>query len=188
MYEYCDLRWGSIIVSGFLSLLIGIAMLVFPRVATGLLVVFTSLIILVLAGILVAEGLFTDSAKVPRWGIVGIGVLGLILAALAILYPDWLILTAGALIGGSLIIFGALMLIAAAGIIFDFLVRAAVAFSSMLAIITGIYFLFAPVTSLEIFTIVAGAFLIIYGIVRIMYGIRLRSWQKTCPASYREPR
>jgi uncharacterized membrane protein HdeD (DUF308 family) len=188
MYEYCDLRWGSITVSGFLSLLIGIAMLVFPRVATGLLVVFTGLIILLLAGILVAEGLFLDNPGIPRWGIVGIGVMGLILAVLAIFYPDWLILTAGALIGGSLIIFGILMLIIAASIIFDFLVRAAVAFSSMLAIITGIYFLFAPVTSLEIFTIVAGAFLIIYGIVRITYGIRLRSWQKTCPASYLERR
>jgi uncharacterized membrane protein HdeD (DUF308 family) len=186
MYEYCDLRWGSITISGFLSLLIGTAMLVFPRVATGLLVVFTGLIILVLAGILVAEGLFLDDPRIPRWGIVGIGILGLILAVLAILYPDWLILTAGELIGGCLIIFGALMLIAAASIIFDFLVRAAVAFSSMLAILTGIYFLFAPVTSLEIFTVVSGAFLIIYGIVRIMYGIRLRSWQKTCPSLYRE--
>ena len=188
MYEYCDLRWGSITVSGFVSLLIGTSMLVFPRVATGLLVVFTGLIILVLAGILVAEGLFLDNPGIPRWGIVGIGVMGLILAVLATLYPHWLILAAGEIIGACLIIFGALMLIAAAGIVFDFFVRAAVAFSSMLAILTGIYFLFAPVTSLEIFTIVAGAFLIIYGIVRIMYGIRLRSWQKTCPASYLERR
>jgi len=184
MYEYCDLRWGSIVISGFLSLIIGIALLVFPRVATSLIVVFTGLVILVLAGILIAEGLFFDSPGISRWGIVGIGGLGLILGLIAILFPDWLILTAGILIGGSLIIFGALMLFTAASIIFDFLVRTIVAFSSMLAILVGIYFLFAPDTSLEIFTIVVGSFLIIYGVIRLSYGIRLRSWQKTCPVSY----
>jgi uncharacterized membrane protein HdeD (DUF308 family) len=186
MYEYCDLKWGSIVISGFLSFIIGIAMLVVPRVATSLIVVFTGLMILVLAGILIAEGLFLDSPGIPRWGIAGIGVLGLILGVLAILFPDWLILTAGVLIGGFLIVFGALMLFAAASIIFDFLVRTVVAFSSMLAILVGIYFLFSPDTSLEIFTIVAGSFLIIYGVIRLSYGIRLRSWQKSCPASYLE--
>jgi uncharacterized membrane protein HdeD (DUF308 family) len=184
MYEYCDLRWGSIAISGLLSLIIGVAVLVFPRVATGLIVVFTGLVILVLAGILIAEGLFLDSPGISRWGIVGIGVLGLFLGLMAILLPAWLILTAGILIGGSLIIFGALMLVTAASIIFDFLVRTIVAFSSMLAILVGIYFLFAPDTSLEIFTIVVGSFLVIYGVIRLSYGIRLRSWQKTCPVSY----
>jgi uncharacterized membrane protein HdeD (DUF308 family) len=184
MYEYCDLKWGSITVTGFISLLIGIAVLVIPRVATGLIVVFTGLIILVLAGILIAEGLFLDNATVPWWGIAGIGVLGLILGVLALLFPEWLIVTAGVLIGSSLIIFGALMLLAAASIIFDFLVRTAVVFSSILAIMVGTYFLFAPDTSLEIFTIVTGTFLILYGVVRISYGIRLHSWQKTCPVSY----
>jgi uncharacterized membrane protein HdeD (DUF308 family) len=186
MYEYCDLRWGSITVSGFFSLLIGIAMLFFPRVATGLIVVFTALIILVLAGILIAEGLFLDTPGIPRWGIAGTGVLGLLLGALAILFPDWVILTAGIVIGGCLIIFGGLMLFAAASIIFDFLVRTAVAFSSMLAILVGIYFIFAPATGLEIFVVVAASFLIIYGVIRLSYGIRLRSWQKTCPLSYLE--
>jgi uncharacterized membrane protein HdeD (DUF308 family) len=186
MYEYCDLKWGSIAVSGFLSLIIGIALLVFPRVATGIIVVFTGLIILVLAGILIAEGLFFDSPGIARWGLAGIGVLGLVLGALAVVFPDWVILTAGVLIGSSMIVFGALMLLTAASIIFDFLVRTIVAFSSILAILVGIYFLFTPVTSLEIFTIVVGSFLIIYGVIRLSYGIRLRSWQKTCPVSYRE--
>ncbi len=35
-----------------------------------------------------------------------------------------------------------------------------------------------------IFSLAIGTFLILFGIVRIVYGIRLRNWQKTCPASY----
>jgi|GEM_PF-1680151 len=188
MYEYCDLRWGSITVTGIFSLVLGIAALVVPRVATSFVIILTGLVILVLAGIMIAESLFLENGRITRWGIAGIGVIGVILGLLAIFLPEWIIITAGILIGGSLILFGALMLFMAASIIFDFLVRTIVAFSSMLAILIGIYFLFMPDTSLEVFTIVAGSFLVIYGVVRISYGLRLRSWQKTCPASYRDRR
>jgi uncharacterized membrane protein HdeD (DUF308 family) len=95
-----------------------------------------------------------------------------------------LIMTAGMMIGVSLIIFGTLMLVTAATIIFDFLIRAVVAFSSFLAIILGMYFVIIPSTSVDIFIMAVGTFLVLYGIVRTSYGIRLRSWQKTCPATY----
>jgi hypothetical protein len=184
MYEYCDLKWGSITALGFLSFLIGVAALLFPRVAIGLIVIFTVVIILVLAGILIAEGLFTEGKGASKWVIGGVGTAGILIALFALLYPELVIFTAGIIIGMFLIIFGGVMVFAAATIIFDFFVRTIVLVASFVAIVLGVYFVFAPKNSLEIFTIVIGTFLILYGIVRVIYGIRLRSWQKTCPASY----
>jgi uncharacterized membrane protein HdeD (DUF308 family) len=188
MYEYCDLKWGSITAFGFLSLLIGIAALSFPREAIGFIVIFTAIIILVLAGILIAEGLFMEGAGVLKWVIGGIGVLGVLIALSAFMYPAWVVFTAGTLIGACLIIFGGLMMVAAATIIFDFIIRSIVAFSAFVAILIGVYFIFVPTTSLEIFTLAVGTFLILFGIVRIIYGVSLRSWQKTCPSAYLEQR
>jgi uncharacterized membrane protein HdeD (DUF308 family) len=184
MYEYCDLKWGSITLSGFLSLLLGIAAILFPRHAIGLVVTFSAIVILVLAGILIAEGLFIEGKGISGWIIAGIGLVGIILALVAILQPVWIVITAGELIGVSLIVFGCLMVFAAATIIFDFFVRSIVAFSSFFAIMLGVYFVFFPENSLEVFTLATGTFLLIYGVVRIIYGIRLREWQKSCPAEY----
>jgi uncharacterized membrane protein HdeD (DUF308 family) len=184
MYEYCDLKWMSIVGSGIISFLIGFGAFLIPRVATSLIVIFTGLVILILAGILIAESLFLDGGGVPKGILAIIGGLGIILAFMAVLNPDMLIMTAGMMIGVSLIIFGTLMLVTAATIIFDFLIRAVVAFSSFLAIILGMYFVIIPSTSVDIFIMAVGTFLVLYGIVRTSYGIRLRSWQKTCPATY----
>jgi uncharacterized membrane protein HdeD (DUF308 family) len=184
MYEYCDLKWGSITVSGFLALILGLAAILFPRHAIGLVVTFSAIVILVLAGILIAEGLFLEGKGISGWIIAGIGLVGVALALIAVIYPALIIATAGELIGLSLIIFGCLMVFAAATIIFDFFVRSIVAFSSFFAILLGVYFVFFPANSLEIFTLATGTFLLLYGVIRILYGIRLREWQKSCPAEY----
>jgi len=188
MYEYCDLKWGSITASGLLALLIGVAAFLFPRHAIGLIVTFTVVVILVLAGTLIAEGLFMEGRGMSKWVIAGIGVVGILLALVALVYPQWIIVTAGVLIGICLIVFGCLMILAAATIIFDFFVRNIVAFSSFFAVMLGAYFVVVPENSLYIFTLTVGTFLILYGVVRMVYGIRLREWQKTCPASYRQQR
>ena len=71
-------------------------------------------VILILAGILIAESLFLDGGGVPKGILAIIGGLGIILAFMAVLNPDMLIMTAGMMIGVSLIIFGTLMLVTAA--------------------------------------------------------------------------
>lgn len=184
MYEYCDLKWGSITTSGFIAFIIGVATFLFPRHAMGFIVTFGAIVILVLAGILIAEGLFIDGGGISRWLIAGIGVVGVLLALVSLVYPILIVDTAGILIGVSLVIFGCIMVFAAATIIFDFFVRSIVAFSSFLAILLGIYLILTPESSLMFFSLAIGTFLILFGIVRIVYGIRLRNWQKTCPASY----
>lgn len=182
MYEYCDLKWGSITATGFLAFLIGIATFLFPRHAIGLAVTFTTVVVLALAGILMAEGLFIEGGGISRLVLAGIGAVGILLAVMSLLNPGWIIITAGVLIGFSLIVFGCLMVFAAATIIFDFLVRSIVAFSSFFAILLGVYFVMVPESSLQVFIAAVGTFLILYGVIRVVYGIRLREWQKSCPA------
>jgi len=184
VYEYCDLKWGSITASGFLALFIGVATFFFPRHAMGFIVTFSAIVILVLAGILIAEGLFIEGGGFSRWLIAGIGAVGILLALVSLLNPAWIIATAGILIGVSLIVFGCLMVLAAATIIFDFFVRSIVAFSSFAAILLGIYLIVIPENNLMYFGIAIGTFLILYGVVRVVYGIRLKEWQKSCPAPY----
>ena len=186
MYEFCDLKWGTIIATGSLALLIGIAAFLIPHYIIGFIVTFSAIVILVLAGILIAEGLFAEGGGMTTWLLAGIGALGVLLALVSLLYPGWIIMAAGVLLGLFLIIFGCLMIFAAATIIFDFFVRSIVAFSSFFAVMLGIYFVVVPENSLMVFDLIIGTFLVLYGVIRMMYGIRLREWQKSCPASYRE--
>jgi hypothetical protein len=139
VYEYCDLKWGSITASGFIAFIIGVATFLFPRHAIGFIVIFSAIVILILAGILIAEGLFIEGGGISRWLIAGIGVVGVLLALLSLVYPILIVDTAGILIRGSLVIFGCMMVFAAATIIFDFFVRSIVAFSSFLAILLVVY-------------------------------------------------
>jgi uncharacterized membrane protein HdeD (DUF308 family) len=76
VYEYCDLRWSSIVATGVLAVLAGALAILFPRVVMSFLIVFSGLMILVLAGILIAEGLFSGSQRTPAWVIPGIGMAG----------------------------------------------------------------------------------------------------------------
>lgn len=184
MYEYCDLKWGSITASGFIALCIGVASFFIPRHAIGFIVLFSTLVILVLAGILIAEGLFIQGGGLSRWLIAGIGVVGVLLALVSLINPEFIVVTAGILIGVCLIIFGCLMVLAAATIIFDFFVRSIVAFSSLGAILLGVYLILTPENTLLFFSMAVGTFLILYGVVRVVYGIRLREWQKSCPAPH----
>lgn len=184
VYEFCDLKWGSITASGFIALCIGIGSFFFPRHAVGFIITYSTIIILVLAGILIAEGLFIEGGGSSRWLIVGIGAIGVFLALISVLNPAWIIVTGGIIIGICLIIFGCLMVLAAATIIFDFFVRSIVAFSSFGAILLGVYLILTPENSLLFFSMAVGTFLILYGVVRVIYGIRLREWQKSCPAPY----
>jgi uncharacterized membrane protein HdeD (DUF308 family) len=177
MYEFCDLKWGSITVTGMFAFLI-------PHHIIGLVITFSSVVILALAGILIAEGLFIEGGGLSKWVLAGIGVMGLALALVALVYPRWIIMTAGVILGICLIVFGCLMIFAAATIIFDFFVRSIVAFSSFFAVMLGVYFVFAPENTLAIFNLAVGTFLILYGVVRMVYDIRLREWQKSCPAPY----
>lgn len=186
MYEYCDLKWGSITVTGLFALLLGLAALMIPPHAAGLLVTLSASLILVLGGILLAEGLFLDGRGLSALVVTAMGLLGVFLAIAYLVYPGLIITTAGTLIGISLVIFGLLMVFATAVIAFDFFIRAIVVVSSFFAIIIGVYFIFFPVTSLALFTLAVGVFLILYGIIRMAYGIRLREWQKTCPADFRK--
>ena len=109
MYEYCDLKWGSITASGFIAFIIGVATFLFPRRAIGFIVIFSAIVILILAGILIAEGLFIEGGGISRWLIAGIGVVGVLLALLSLVYPILIVDTAGILIGVSLVIFGCMM-------------------------------------------------------------------------------
>jgi uncharacterized membrane protein HdeD (DUF308 family) len=184
MYEFCDLKWGTITATGLLAFLAGIAAILIPHQIMGLMITFSAVVILVLAGILIAEGLFMEGKGISRWALAGIGVVGILLALVALVYPGWIILTGGVILGLCLIVFGCLMIFAAATIIFDFFVRGIVAFSSFFAVMLGIYFVFVPESTLIVFDLAVGTFLVLYGIVRMVYGFRLREWQKSCPAPF----
>jgi uncharacterized membrane protein HdeD (DUF308 family) len=182
VYEYCDLAWGTVVMTGLLAVVAGTVLLLFPGALMSIFVMVAGIIVLLLAGTLIAEGLFSTEKRVPAGVIAAIGFIGIALGILAIVVPAIVALTAGALIGAALVVFGALMAFMAASILFSFTVRALVVVSSLAAIVIGVWFLFLPVTGLAFLLAVTGAFLVLYGVVRVSYGLRLRHWQKSCPA------
>ncbi|MEI8331306.1 MAG: hypothetical protein WCF90_06630 [Methanomicrobiales archaeon] len=60
MYEYCDLKWGSITASGFVAFIIGVATFLFPLHPMGFIIAFSAMVILILTCSLIAEELFIE--------------------------------------------------------------------------------------------------------------------------------
>lgn len=166
-------RWGLILLQGIISTIIGVLLLIAPRITVTAAVVFLGAWWLVM-GIVAIVGIFAGYTR-AHWGwalfagilgiIAGILVLGHPFAA-AVIVPTVLVLilaTLGIIMGIVGIVAGA----RGAG-------GGAIALGA-LSIIIGILLFVAPFISTFVLIILLGIFLVIGGIVAIVRSLQMRS-------------
>src|SRR5208337_4743356 len=174
MHEPHPLRWKSMIFLGILTFLIGMILLFLPGFDTGMFTVFTGIAIILLAAIIVAESLFIDREGLSRWGILILGVLGILFGLFVISVPLRLVLATGIALGLFLVIFGLIEAVVSYIILEDLMVRLVIGSMGFVAILLGTVILIRTGAVIGMLTLLTGLYLVIFGLMRIAHGLNER--------------
>jgi len=159
---------------GLLTLLIGMILLFFPGFVTGLFAVFAGIAIIMLAGILFAESLFIDREGLSRWGVLVLGIIGILFGLMVIAVPALLVIATGIAFGLFLFIFGIIEAVVSYIIIEDLMVRLVIGFMGFFAILLGTVIILHPEAGLDTLALLAGLYLTVFGMMRIAHGLNER--------------
>lgn len=164
---------------GFLSAIVGLFLLCFPGAATGLFAVCIGIVIIILAALILVEGLFLDSDGVSRWGVFILGILSILLGIIVIADPSLLIIATGLVLGIFIIIFGMVEIVVAWSIAENLMVRLVLAILGIMAILIGGVVVFNPAAGVETVALLIGIYLLVLGMMRIAHGINERHEEQT---------
>lgn len=159
---------------GLVSFLVGLFLLFFTGYATGLFAVFAGIAIIVLAAIVMVEGLFIDREGVSRWGVLILGILGILLGLIVIAAPSLLVIATGIALGLFLVVFGLIEAIVAYMILDGLMVRLVVAMMGLFAILLGTFIMLNPATGIDTLALLTGLYLIVFGMMRMAHGLNER--------------
>ena len=164
---------------GLLSILIGIVLIFFPGYAADLFVVFGGIAIIILAAVVMVEGLFLDREGVSRWGVLILGILGILLGVIVIAAPALLVIATGIALGLFLVVFGIVEAVVAYLLPDELMVRLVVGMMGVFALVLGIVILINPVLGIDTLVVLAGLYLIVYGMMRVAHGLNERHADQT---------
>jgi uncharacterized membrane protein HdeD (DUF308 family) len=149
-------------------------LLFFPGFVTGLFAVFAGIAIIMLAGILFAESLFIDREGMSRWGVLVLGIVGILFGLIFIAAPSLLVIATGIALGLFLFVFGIIEMIVSYIIIEDLMVRLVIAIMGLFAILLGTVIILHPEAGLDTLALLAGLYLAVFGMMRIAHGLNER--------------
>ena len=159
---------------GLVSFLVGLLLLFFPGYAAGLFVVFTGIAIIVLAAIIMVEGLFIDREGVSRWGVLILGILGVLLGLIVIAAPSLLVIASGIALGLFLVVFGIIEAVVAYMIVDGLMVRLVLAMLGVFAILLGTVIMLHPTAGIDTLVLLTGLYLVVFGMMRMAHGLSER--------------
>jgi uncharacterized membrane protein HdeD (DUF308 family) len=159
---------------GLISFLVGLLLLFFPGFSAGLFAVFTGIAIIVLAAIIMVEGLFIDREGVSRWGVLILGILGVLLGLIVIAAPSLLVIASGIALGLFLVVFGIIEAIVAYMIVDGLMVRLVLAVLGVFAILLGTIIMLHPATGIDTLVLLTGLYLVVFGMMRMAHGLSER--------------
>jgi uncharacterized membrane protein HdeD (DUF308 family) len=162
------------ITLGILTFLIGMILLFFTGFVPGLFAVFTGIAMILLAGILVVESLFIDQEGPSRWGILILGIVGILVGLLVTAAPALLVIATGIVLGLFLVVFGIIEAVVSYIILEDLMVRLVLGFTGFFAILLGIVIMLHPAAGTGVLALVTGLYLVIFGMMRIAHGLNER--------------
>lgn len=175
MNEPHPVRWKSMVGLGLLGALLGLFMLFFSNIAMDMIVVVAGVAIILLSAIFLVEGLCIDAEGLSRWGILGLGVLGLIVGIISIASPSLLVVSTGLLIGIFFVIYGiGEIVIGVTMAIVETMVRMVFVAIGIFSMVVGLFLILNPLLALDIFVWLVGLYLLVLGLMRVAHGLNER--------------
>jgi uncharacterized membrane protein HdeD (DUF308 family) len=175
MNEPHPVRWKSMVSLGILGFLLGLFMLFFSNFATQLIAALVAFAIMLLSAIFLVEGLCLDAEGWTRWGILGLGALGILLGIVSFAVPTLLVISSGIVLGVILLIYGIGEIAIGIGmIIVETMVRMVFIMIGLFSVIIGLFLFLNPTLGVDIFIWLFGLYLLVVGLMRIAQGLNER--------------
>jgi uncharacterized membrane protein HdeD (DUF308 family) len=180
-------NWWLVVLRGVLAILFGLTAFLWP----GL----TFLVLILMFGVYaIADGAFAmltgvvSSKYSPRWWVFLLeGVVSVAAGVVAILRPDLAAAVLIAVIAIWAILTGILEIAAAVRLRREITNEWMLAFAGFVSIVLGVLLFFQPGAGGLVITLMIGAYALIFGLVLVILGLRLRKWNTPARRPAREP-
>jgi uncharacterized membrane protein HdeD (DUF308 family) len=159
---------------GLVSLLAGLFLVFLPAFATDLFAMLAGITAIILSAIVMVEGLFIDHDGVSHWGVLILGILGILLGLVIIIVPSLLVIGVGVVLGLFFIAFGIIEVVVATLLIDELMIRYAIGIMGLFAMVIGILIVFRLVAGIETVVLLIGLYLVVIGMMRIAHGLTER--------------
>jgi uncharacterized membrane protein HdeD (DUF308 family) len=171
-------HWWSPVLRGLLAIVVGIIALAMPGITLGALVLLFGAYALV-DGIAAIIAAYRSSRAHERWGMLLFeGVVGIVTAAITAAWPAITALALVYLIGAWALVTGVLEIATAIRLRQYIAGEWLLALSGIASMLFGILVLAAPLAGAIAIALWVGIYALVFGVILVAFGLRLRSWQK----------
>jgi uncharacterized membrane protein HdeD (DUF308 family) len=181
------INWWSVLFRGLLAILIGFIALAFPGVTISAFVFLFAVYVLV-DGVLSLTGALRAVKSHERWGSLLIeGIAGIAAAVITVLWPAITVLTLVYVIAAWAIVTGVFEIAAAARLREYISGEWILALSGIASIVFGVVVAAVPGAGALVIAIWFGVYEVVFGVLLVALGFRLRSWKKGLSSRGRIP-
>jgi uncharacterized membrane protein HdeD (DUF308 family) len=180
-------NWWSLVVRGLLGILIGLITFVWPAITLTALVFLFAGYALVDGAVNLAGAIHAAQAH-ERWGTLLIeGFLGIVAAVITVFWPAITALSLALVIAAWAILTGIAEVVAAVKLRKYISGEWLLAMAGIASVIFGVLVAAVPLAGALVIAIWFGAYALLFGIMLVALGFRLRTWERELPAHGRWP-
>ncbi|WP_315789299.1 HdeD family acid-resistance protein [Fischerella sp. JS2] len=169
-------NWWTLVLRGVIAILFGMAVFVWPRISVGVLVGLFGLFVLISGILALIAALSRRQPEENRWLLVFEGIIGIIAGVLVFIWPGITALILLYFIAAWAIVTGILEIIAAIQLRKEIENEWLLAIAGIASILFGILVAIRPGAGALAILWVIAAYAIIFGVMLLILGLRLRNW------------
>jgi uncharacterized membrane protein HdeD (DUF308 family) len=172
-------NWWSLVIRGIAAILLGVVTFAWPGITLAALVLLYGAYALV-DGVMAIIGAVRAVQAHERWGALLIeGIAGIVAAAVTIMWPGITALALVIVIASWAIVTGVFELVAAVRLRKHVTGEWLLALSGIASIVFGVLIIIAPLAGALVIALWVGAYTLVFGVLMVALGFRLRSWGRT---------
>ena len=167
-------NWWALVVRGVLAILFGLATFAWPALTLGVLVIFYGAYALVDGAMAIAAALLGRPAGIPWWALLVEGVFGIAVGVIAFAWPGITLLVLLWVMAARAIVGGVFEFVAALRLRKEIQGEWVLALSGILSVALGVLFFARPIAGLLTLAWVIGVYALVFGVLLVGLGLRLR--------------
>lgn len=169
-------NWWALVLRGFFDVLFGITAFVWPGITLAVLVLLYGAFALVDGSFAIAAVLVGRTRGMPSWALLVEGLAGIAVGAITFFWPGITQLALLFMIAAWAVVTGVFEIVAAVRLRKEIRGEWLLALSGVLSVAVGVALVVNPGAGLLAISWMIGTYAIIFGVLFIVLGFRLRSW------------
>jgi uncharacterized membrane protein HdeD (DUF308 family) len=175
-------NWWSLVIRGLVAIVFGLATFMWPGITVGALILLFGAYALV-DGVVSLVGVFRASRAHERWGaLLFEGLAGIAASAVTILMPGITAIALVYVIGAWALVTGVFEIAAAVRLRKKIAGEWLLGLAGVASILFGIMLVIFPLAGAVVIALWVGIYAIVFGVILIGLGVRLRNWKGTSPS------